>query len=42
MGLDVNKMVSDGTIAKCTECIQCGTCVDECPKKVLSYKWIWR
>ena len=42
MGLDVKKMVSDGTIAKCTECIQCGACVDECPKKVLSYKWIWR
>jgi polyferredoxin len=39
MGLDVKKMVSEGTIVNCTECIQCGACVDECPKKVLSYKW---
>ncbi|RKM61241.1 4Fe-4S binding protein [Butyrivibrio sp. CB08] len=42
MGLDVKKMVADGTGPKCTECIQCGACVDECPKKVLKYKLLWR
>ena len=39
MGLDVKKMVEEGTGAKCTECIQCGACVDECPKSVLKYTW---
>ena len=38
MGLDVKRMVSEGTNSKCTECIQCGACVDECPKKVLRYR----
>ncbi len=38
MGLDVMKMVSEGTNPKCTECIQCGACVDECPKRVLRYR----
>ena len=39
MGLDVKKMVAEGTNGKYTECIQCGACVDECPKKVLKYSW---
>ena len=38
MGLDVKRMVSEGTNSKCTECIQCGACVDECPKMVLRYR----
>ena len=44
MGLDVKQMVSEGVNSKCMECIQCGACVDECPKKVLKYsmKWRWR
>ena len=42
MGLDVKKMVEEGTGPKCTECIQCGACVDECPKKVLKYKMLWK
>ena len=42
MGLDVKRMVSEGTGSKCTECIQCGACVDECPKKVLKYKMLWK
>lgn len=42
MGLDVKKMVSEGTNSGCTECIQCGACVDECPKKVLKYRMKWR
>ena len=27
---------------KCLECIQCGACVDACPKKVLKYKILWK
>ena len=23
-------------------CIQCGACVDGCPKKAFKYKWIWK
>ena len=42
MGLDVAAMVAAGTNGNCTECIQCGACVDECPKDVLKYKMIWR
>lgn len=42
MGLDVTKMVNEGTNSKCTECIQCGACVDNCPKKALKYKVLWR
>lgn len=38
MGMLVLSMVN----SKCTECIQCGECVDECPKKVLKYKFLWR
>ena len=39
MGLDVKKMVAEGINSRCTECIQCGACVDECPKSVLKYSW---
>ena len=42
MGLDVAAMVAAGTNGNCTECIQCGACVDECPKDVLKYQMIWR
>lgn len=42
MGLDVRQMVADSSVLKCTECIQCGACVDGCPKNALSYKWTWR
>lgn len=42
MGLDVTKMVEDKSNHKCTECIQCGACVDVCPRKVLKYKVLWR
>lgn len=42
MGLDVKRMVSEGSNGRCTECIQCGACVDECPKKVLNYMLVWR
>ena len=41
LGLDVKQMTASGTHGVCTECIQCGACVDECPKKVLKYK-MWR
>ena len=39
MGLDVKNMVAEGRNSKCTECIQCGACVDICPKSVLKYSW---
>ena len=26
---------------KCSECIQCGACIDACPKKVLKYRMKW-
>ena len=42
MGLDVTQMVQEGRNSRCTECILCGACVDECPKKVLRYSWRWR
>lgn len=41
MSLDVEKMVSEGSNVKCSECILCGECVDACPKKVLRYSWKW-
>lgn len=37
MGLDVEKMVAAGTSNKCSECIQCGACVDICCKKAIRY-----
>lgn len=42
MGLDVREMVQANSISKNTECIQCGACVDGCPKKALKYKWTWK
>ena len=36
MGINVSEMISKGEI-KSIECIQCGACIDGCPKKVLSY-----
>ncbi|MCH3918807.1 MAG: 4Fe-4S binding protein [Spirochaetia bacterium] len=36
MGLDVAQMVKDGKFAD-SECIQCGACVDVCPRDVLCY-----
>ncbi len=41
MGLDVKQMVEEEKNHKCSECIQCGACVDECPKKVLEYAFRW-
>lgn len=42
MGMDVASMVHEGKHANCTECIQCGACVDECPNKAVRYRWNWR
>ncbi|MDD6038694.1 MAG: 4Fe-4S dicluster domain-containing protein [bacterium] len=42
MGLDVQSMVQAETTHKCTECIQCGACVDTCPKQAVNYKFTWR
>ena len=42
MGLSVSEMVRNGSCGKCSECIRCGACIDECPKKALSYRFIWR
>lgn len=38
MGLNVAELVKDNCDFG-TECIQCGTCVDCCPKNVLSYRF---
>jgi ferredoxin-type protein NapH len=38
MSLDVNGMVKTGSMEN-TECILCGMCVDNCPKKVISYSF---
>jgi polyferredoxin len=38
MGLDVAALIPSGAILH-TECIQCGSCVDNCPQKVLSYSF---
>lgn len=39
MGLDVEKMVQEKKSCKSADCIRCGACVDNCPKKALSYSW---
>lgn len=39
MGLKVEQMVKEHNNCRCSDCIQCGACVDSCPKKVLSYAW---
>ena len=38
ISLDVNKMVQSGSMIN-TECILCGTCVDNCPNKAISYSF---
>jgi ferredoxin-type protein NapH len=38
MGLDVNGMVRNEDM-ETAECILCGSCVDICPKGVISYAW---
>lgn len=42
MGLDVEKLVATGTNGKCSECIQCGACVDTCCKKAIHYAFKWK
>ncbi len=42
MGLDVATMVKDNKYNNCTECIQCGACVDGCPNNAVKYRWSWR
>ena len=36
MCIDIANQVKKGAIHS-TECIQCGACIDSCPKNVLSY-----
>ncbi|HEX3076290.1 MAG TPA: 4Fe-4S binding protein [Lachnospiraceae bacterium] len=38
MSLDVESMVKTGS-CRSSECIQCGVCIDTCPRKVLSYRY---
>ena len=38
MGLDVHKMVKDNHIDE-YDCSMCGECIDQCPKKAISYKF---
>lgn len=38
MGLNVVELVKNNSDFG-SECIQCGACVDNCPKKVLSYRF---
>ncbi|NLU33075.1 MAG: 4Fe-4S binding protein [Clostridiaceae bacterium] len=39
MGLKVEQMIKENNHCQCIDCIQCGACVDSCPKNVLSYSW---
>jgi len=39
MGLKVEQMVKENNNCKCIDCIQCGACIDSCPRDVLSYSW---
>lgn len=41
MGIQVSDTISGGQV-KSMECIQCGACIDSCPKKVLAYRMIER
>jgi polyferredoxin len=38
MSLEVSKAVQSGSMDN-TECILCGTCVDNCPNGVIAYSW---
>ena len=41
MGIDVVNEVKSASIRK-SECIQCGACIDNCPKTILSFGMIER
>jgi polyferredoxin len=41
MNLNVEKMVGDNRM-KNPECILCGSCVDNCPKRVIRFAWLWK
>lgn len=41
MSLDVEGMVSKGNTDH-SECINCGTCIDVCPKGVIRYGFVAR
>lgn len=41
MGIQVSETIGEGQV-KSMECIQCGVCVDSCPKRVLGYRMIER
>lgn len=38
MGISVSAAVAEGQV-KSMECIQCGVCIDGCPRKALAYGW---
>ena len=38
MSLDVHQMVQQGSMEN-SECILCGTCIDGCPKDVITYSF---
>ena len=38
MSLEVSEAVRRGSMDN-TECILCGTCVDNCPNRVIKYSW---
>jgi ferredoxin-type protein NapH len=40
MSLDVEEMVK-GNGMQDPECILCGSCVDNCPKKAIRFAWLW-
>ena len=42
MGLDVEKMLHEKGNTCNGECINCGSCIDNCPKKALSFKFKWK
>ncbi len=41
MSLEVSKMVLDGCMDN-VECIQCGTCVANCPQAAITTAWKWK